>query len=282
MSKSPSALATFSFNWVGGDIHGLSTLAGVLYGFAEQSREPASALQHVVDRLVAESGKGSWKGSAADNFKTDFGRDVADVAWMRARVEAVGDVVDHLAVTLAKIESWLEGQAEQGVRAGYVTLGGTGNMGIPRGVSNPRVQRFLQQFNQSRAQALLAAKAARKSAATRLSAEYGELSDGLANYKANHVDLLSKSELAALESNLKKLHEGFAAARHLLDPTDPPNAHEKSQLKDAVMGATTIIGGTVGGVVGTLVEPGGGTIAGAGIGGLVGQGGGSLLGSIFD
>jgi hypothetical protein len=282
MSKSPSALAAFSYNWVGGDIRGLSRLAGVLYSFAEQSAEPPSALQHVVDRLVTESGEPTWKGSAADNFKTDFGQDIVDVKWMCGRVEAVGDAVDGLAVTLAKVESWLESQAEHGVRAGYITLDGTGKMGIPRGVSNPQVQQFLQQFNQSRAQALLAAKAARKSAATKLAGEYGELSGGLTNYKANHRNLLSKNELAALDSNLKKLHEGFDAANHLLDPTSPPNAHEKSMLKDAVMGATTIIGGTVGGIIGTFIEPGGGTVAGAGVGGLVGQGAGSLLGSIFD
>jgi hypothetical protein len=205
-----------------------------------------------------------------------------DVQWMSGRTVAVGDAVDGLAVTLAKIESWLEGQAEQGVRAGYVTLDGLGKMSLPKGTSNPRVQQFLQQFNQSREQALAAAKVARRVAAKKLAGEYSALSSGLMNYKTNHRDLLSKNELAALDANLKNLHQGFQAAHHLLDPTNRPGAHEKAMLKDAVMAASTIIGGTVGGVVGTFVEPGGGTIAGAGVGGLIGQAAGSMLGSIFD
>jgi hypothetical protein len=282
VAKAPSSLAPFSYNWVGGDIRGLSRLAGTLYGFADQAAEPANTLQGTVDRLVSESGDNAWKGSAADNFKMDFGQDIVDVRWMNGRTVAVGDAVDGLAVTLAKIESWLESQAEQGVRAGYVTLDGAGKMTLPKGTSDPRVQRFLQQFNQSREQALIAAKAARKVAAKKLAAEYSTLSNGLMNYKTNHRNLLSKNELAALDSNLRQLRQGFQDANHLLDSTSRPGAHEKALLKDAVMTATTIIGGTAGAVVGTFVEPGGGTIAGAGIGGLIGQGAGSMLGSIFD
>jgi hypothetical protein len=33
-AKSPSPLAPFAYNWVGGDIHGLSAYAGTLYGYA--------------------------------------------------------------------------------------------------------------------------------------------------------------------------------------------------------------------------------------------------------
>src|SRR3569833_683549 len=79
MAKSPSALAPFSYNWVGGDIRGLSELARTLYGFADRSAEPASALRSTVDRLVSESGDGTWKGSAAGNFRTKFGQDIVDV-----------------------------------------------------------------------------------------------------------------------------------------------------------------------------------------------------------
>ena len=64
MSGSPSSLAPFSFNWINGDIHGLSALASALYGFSAKSEQPVSVLTHTVDRLVSDSGEPTYKGSA--------------------------------------------------------------------------------------------------------------------------------------------------------------------------------------------------------------------------
>jgi hypothetical protein len=281
MSKSPSALPAFSYNWVGGDIHGLSNLAGVLYGFASRSDEPVSALNHTVNRLLE-----NWKGRAADGFRRDFGQDATDVNWLTSRANSIGDVVDGLAGHLAKIESWLESQAEQGVRAKYITIDGAGKLGLPRGTSDPRVQNFLQQFNQCREQALMAAKAARKAAAGKLAPEYETLSAGLKNYRDNHTNLLSKNEINALSSSLAGLDASFAKADDPLKSTHPPGAHKKSVMKDFVAGAVTVNAGIIGGIIGTIVEPGGGTaagaIGGAGLGTAIGAPIGQWVGSIFD
>lgn len=239
MSKSPSALPAFSYNWVGGDIHGLSNLAGVLYGFASRSDEPVSALNHTVNRLLE-----NWKGRAADGFRRDFGQDATDVNWLTSRANLIGDVVDGLAGHLAKIESWLESQAEQGVRAKCITIDGAGKLGLPRGTSDPRVQNFLQQFNQCREQALMAAKAARKAAASKLAPEYETLSAGLANYHSNQRNLLSDSEIKSLGSSMSGLNSGFASANMILHSGDS-RLHWGAAVGGAWKGAAEV-GGTIG------------------------------------
>jgi hypothetical protein len=182
---------------------------------------------------------------------------------------------------LAKIESWLESQAEQGVRAKYITIDGSGKLGLPRGTADPSVQKFLQQFNQCREQALMAAKAARKAAASKLASEYEALSAGLRNYRDNHANLLSKNEINALSSSLAGLGASFAKADDPLKPTHPPDAHKKSVMKDLVEGAVIANATIIGGVVGSLV-PGAGTVAGLGVGGVVGSAAAPLVGAIFD
>ena len=43
-AKSPSALAPFAHDWIGGDIHGLSAYAGTLYGYVPRLSDVATAL----------------------------------------------------------------------------------------------------------------------------------------------------------------------------------------------------------------------------------------------
>ena len=280
MSNSPSALSVFSYNWVGGDIHGLSRLASFLYEFAEKSRDPASSLKRTVDRLVAESAEPSWKGSAAWGFKSDFGRDITDIDWLSARATSIGDTLDKLSVTLAKLESWLENQAEQGVRAGFITIGFSGKIGLPKGTSDPRVQKFLQQFNQCRAQAIMGAKAARKVAAEKLSSDCKALFAGLNNYHKNHVNLLPESEIYALGQSLSGLESSFKSADGYSHPAKPDD-HQKSLMKDLVEGAVITNGTIIGGIVGSI-EPGAGTVAGIGVGAAVGAAVAPFFGAMFD
>lgn len=279
MMKTPSALPAFSFNWIGGDIRGLSNLAGALYAFASRSEEPGSVLKNTVERLVGESG--DYKGEASGRFKLSFDRDITDVNWLSVRANTVGGIVDGLAVRLAKIESWLESKAEQGVRAEYITIDGVGKLGLPSGTSNPRVQNFLQQFNQYREQALMAAKSARKAAASNLASEYRALAVGLKNYRDQHKETLSDNELRSLNSSLAGLDSSFAEASDRLKSPRPPDAHQKSVMKDLVEGAIIANSTIMGGVVGSVV-PGAGTVAGAGVGGLIGAAVAPLVGSVFD
>lgn len=242
MSKNPSVLPPFSFNWIGGDIHGLSNLAGVLYGFADRSNEPVSVLNRTVTRLVAESRDSTWRGSAAGGFKSNLGQDMADVVWLSSHANAIAGIVDELAVRLAKIESWLENQAEQGVRAKYITVTSAGRIGLPSGTSDPRIQKFVQQFNQSKSQAVTAARAARKIAASKLAPEYRALSGGLRNYRDNHKTLLSDSELEALDSSMKGLSSSFTVADNV---GREGNLHWGAAVGGAWKGAAEV-GGTMG------------------------------------
>jgi len=64
-AKSPSALAPFAHNWIGGDIHGLSAYAGTLYGYVPEITDVATALDGKVKQIVGAAG---WQGSAASAF----------------------------------------------------------------------------------------------------------------------------------------------------------------------------------------------------------------------
>jgi len=50
-AKQASALASFAYDWVGGDIHGLSALAGTLYGYVPEIVEVAVVLDTSVGQL---------------------------------------------------------------------------------------------------------------------------------------------------------------------------------------------------------------------------------------
>ena len=43
-AKTPSALAPFSHDWIGGDIHGLSAYAGTLHRYVPEINDVATAL----------------------------------------------------------------------------------------------------------------------------------------------------------------------------------------------------------------------------------------------
>lgn len=212
MSNSPSALPAFSFNWIGGDIRGLSKLAGNLYGFAGNSVEPEKVLRNSVERLVGESGQPTYTGTAADRFRRSVEPVVTDIGWLSSKANSVASIVDDLAVRLAKIEAWLEGQAERGVAAKFIAIDGLGKITLPRGSAVPEVQRFLQQLNQSRSEAKAAAKSARRAAATKLESEYKSLLAGLKNYASNNKDLLSANELNAVGSSVQALGKNFSVA----------------------------------------------------------------------
>jgi hypothetical protein len=267
MSKNSSALPAFSFNWVGGDIRGLSKLAGTLYQIAAKSAEPVSVLSNTVDRLVSESHDATWKGSAADNFRRNFGQDITDIDWLTSRNNAIADIVDELAVRLAKLEAWLEGQAEKGRALGFLSIDGDGKVGLPKGTAEPSLRHFLRQFNQNRTEAMSAAKAARKRAAAKLASEYRAVSVGLNNYRDNHKNLLSENEIKSLSSSIDKLNSNFSAADHRLEGS---NLHWGAAVEGAWKGAAE-----VGGVMGLFgIETGPFdipiTVVGATVGGVGG------------
>jgi uncharacterized protein YukE len=133
-ATNPSPLASFSHDWVGGDITGLSNLAATLYNYVPGIRDVKSTLDSQVDSIV---GAGRWKGTAASSFEQAWGSDAEAANALSAVVEDAGEIVDGLAVALSRLESALEKSAaraqEHGVTIGpdgappEVCLAGTGS-----------------------------------------------------------------------------------------------------------------------------------------------------------
>ena len=121
-AKSPSALAPFAHDWIGGDIHGLSAYAGTLYGYVPRLSDVATALDTKVSHIVGDAG---WKGSAASAFTKAWQHDATGATALAVMVSAAGDIVNTLAVNLASIESALE-QAADTTAAHGVPVGAGG------------------------------------------------------------------------------------------------------------------------------------------------------------
>lgn len=126
-AQGPSALAPFSYDWIGGDIRGLSGLAGTLYGYAPDITDVASALDSQVSDLVGASG---WQGSAAAAFSSAWDKDGEAARAVGVTSDNMGSVIDWLAVRLSQIECDLEQGAADASRHGVAI----GPDGAPPGV----------------------------------------------------------------------------------------------------------------------------------------------------
>jgi len=102
---SVSVLAPFSYDWIGGDINGLSDLAATLYGYVPQIKGVTSALDDQVKGLV---GAAKWTGDAATAFDSAYEEDAQAAQALAALTEDAGEIIDALALALSRIESELE------------------------------------------------------------------------------------------------------------------------------------------------------------------------------
>jgi uncharacterized protein YukE len=114
-ATSVSALAPFSYDWIGGDIRGLSATAGTLYGYVPQLNDVMSVLDGEVEDLVCAAG---WSGSAASAFERQYQADAQAANGLAALIEDAGEIIDALAVTLSRIESDLEQAASKAKQHG--------------------------------------------------------------------------------------------------------------------------------------------------------------------
>lgn len=114
-AKSPSQLAPFAHDWVGGDIQGLSACSGTLYGYVPQLTDVANALDKKVTQIVGDAG---WQGPAASAFSKAWEHDSAGATALGIMISAAGDIVNTLAVNLANIESALEESADKALAHG--------------------------------------------------------------------------------------------------------------------------------------------------------------------
>jgi len=118
----PTRLMPFAYDWVGGDIHGLSSLAGTLYGYPPNMADVVTALDKKVSQVVSDAG---WQGSAASSFSSHWEQAAAETNAVGLTIIDAGDIVNQLAVDLAKIENALESAADQATAHG-VTIGSNG------------------------------------------------------------------------------------------------------------------------------------------------------------
>src|SRR5437868_3487249 len=95
----------FTYQWIGGDIHGLSAYAGTMYGYLPKIADTVNALDSKVSQIVTDAG---WQGSAASAFTTNWEKVAAETNSVGLVIINAGTIVDQLAVDLAKIENALE------------------------------------------------------------------------------------------------------------------------------------------------------------------------------
>ena len=115
--RSPLLLPAFSYDWVGGDIVGLSVLAGQCYRIAPQITSVDSALSGQVNDITDAGG---WKGAAASAFSSAWDKDSVAGRELAQAWDGIGGAVDELAFELATLENALEEAAREVEAQGVV------------------------------------------------------------------------------------------------------------------------------------------------------------------
>lgn len=114
-AKSPSPLAAFAYNWIGGDIHGLSAFSGTLYGYVPEVTNVVTSLDNRVQRIVGDA---SWTGNAASAFtkaweKDSSGATALGIVIMPGRPER-REVAGRLPAVLQRLHARGEHSADAG------------------------------------------------------------------------------------------------------------------------------------------------------------------------
>lgn len=169
-AKSPSPLAAFAYNWIGGDIHGLSAFSGTLYGYVPEVTNVVTALDNRVQRIVGDA---SWTGSAASAFTKAWEKDSSGATALGLVISQTGDIVNGLAVNLAKIENALEQAADQAAK-NKVPIGADGQP-PQMCLADPNAEKWRADYQQFYNDCMLEASTARTQAATELQFVYGQI-----------------------------------------------------------------------------------------------------------
>ncbi len=249
-----SSLPSFSEDWVGGDIHGLSALAGTLYGYLPQMDGVVGALNAKVAALAGDAG---WSGPAASAFAKRWDSDALAGSALGVVCAQVGGIADTLAVRLAGIEQGLESAADQ-ARAARVPIGGDGRpvtfYGPPAGAAETARFQAAGQYAQIWQQAMASARQARTDAAAGLEAVYEQISPdgkltrsqditvadllrGLWTRPTAYRSLLA-GQLAQLRANAVAAKHAVKAARAAGDGLDEAKAARSAAVdaRDAARG----------------------------------------------
>jgi uncharacterized protein YukE len=175
--KSAASLAPFTEDWIGGNIRGLQALADRLYGYVPKMSDIAETLDKQASRLT--SGSNAWEGASADAFTTAWSRDSITTQALAVVTDETGSIIDALAVTLAEIESALEGQAYATAKHGVPIGPGGQPAPVPEGPTATAAEASYQQwalaYQQVHQQAMTDADRARTEAAGQLISLYKEI-----------------------------------------------------------------------------------------------------------
>jgi uncharacterized protein YukE len=246
MTAAPSALAPFSYEWIGGDIRGLSAFASVLYGYVPNIDNVAGTLDDQVNGMVRAA---QWQGAAASQFKSSWGKDSAEAHDIASMAVGIGQIVDELAVTLSKIESGLEQSADY-ARSHGVQIGPDGQP--PALTSTSSV--YATAYQETYEGALAEAQTARENAVSSL-VKYNGPNHSLAN------KVFGVAGTVAAEAGLVRFGglDAFLAGARV-------GGEAAAALSDAALGAESGIAIAAGSAIGFVAVPAIVGFAGYGVG----------------
>ncbi|MFH8337415.1 hypothetical protein [Streptomyces sp. AM6-12] len=119
-------------SWVGGDIGGLHTMAATYKGAKEKLDGVVKPLGKAVDQLASDA---SWKGEAAEKFRSMWSEDAVTAGGFAELVAAAGEIVETLAHALSTCETSL--QNAEHVAAGKGVSTDAKGAPLPMMTSNP-------------------------------------------------------------------------------------------------------------------------------------------------
>jgi uncharacterized protein YukE len=182
-TKSLTPLASFSYNWVGGDIHGLANFAGTMYGYIPKYEDVIKALNSKVGQIVGDA---AWTGNAASAFTSNWEKVSAEINALGLVIVQTGGIVDQLAVDLSKVENALETAADKAAAHG-VQIGSDGQ---PPQVcyANPTTENWRIGYNTFYQECKADAENARIAAAGSLHGVYTAMTSGKPTQDADPSD----------------------------------------------------------------------------------------------
>lgn len=251
------SLPPFSFDWVGGDMHGLHALSAVCRRLAED----ISGTGHALSRQVAGVAD-DWQGKAADSFSAAWDRDAKAAGMLAESWTTIAGIVAALAWDLAAVENSLEELASRLEKKGVavdsrtgapladVTAGGQACASPHEAAA--RAQLISDYMVQSD-ELLLAAEAARTHATSRLQSvttamlppgrDYGQF--------ANDLDSL-RGLWAAPTEYRKRLEEKLPEIEENVDSAERKAIEELIEIRKEVGNAALLSKETRGNVAGAL------------------------------
>ncbi|MEU3533069.1 MULTISPECIES: WXG100 family type VII secretion target [Streptomyces] len=105
-------------SWVGGDIGGLHTMATTYKNAKEKLEGVVKPLSKAVDKLASDA---SWKGEAAEAFRSMWSEDAVTAAGFAELVHAAGEIIGTLADDLTTCETSLQNAEHVAARKGVAT-----------------------------------------------------------------------------------------------------------------------------------------------------------------